>query len=102
MNNKLKQELLSLVEDDIRVRAELAASAALFEGYDSRMADVHQRNAQRLDAIIQQHGWPGKSLVGEEGADAAWLILQHAIGDRCFEIGYQQVSPHRVPFSTQM
>jgi len=81
MNQKLKQELLDMVEEDNRVRAELVASGELFEGYNSRMADVHQRNAQHLDAIIEQHGWPGNSLAGEDAADAAWLVLQHAIGN---------------------
>jgi Family of unknown function (DUF6624) len=27
-------------------------------------------------------GWPGRSLVGEDGALAAWLIAQHADRDR--------------------
>jgi hypothetical protein len=26
-------------------------------------------------------GWPGRSVVGREAANAAWLVLQHAIGD---------------------
>lgn len=37
-------------------------------------------NTQRLRQIISTHGWPGRDLVGEDGADAAWLILQHAGG----------------------
>src|SRR5262245_24565924 len=44
------------------------------------MAEVHRRNAARLARIIEGHGWPGRSLVGEDGARAAWLVLQHAIG----------------------
>jgi hypothetical protein len=32
----------------------------------------------RLAAIIDSAGWPGRSLVGEDGADAAWAIAQHA------------------------
>jgi hypothetical protein len=40
---------------------------------------VHESNAQRLEKIIDAFGWPGASLVGEDGAEAAWLILQHAI-----------------------
>jgi hypothetical protein len=39
------------------------------------LADAHDA---RLKAIIDQHGWPGRSLVGEDGADAAWVIAQHA------------------------
>lgn len=81
MNHDLKKELLDMVEEDNRVRTELISNGELFEGYNSRMADVHQRNAQALEAIIEQHGWPGNSLVGQDAADAAWLILQHAIGN---------------------
>ena len=81
MNEKLKRELLDMVKEDRRVRSELAATGELFQGYAPRMAEVHHRNAQVLDAIVQQYGWPGKSLVGNEGAHAAWFILQHAIGN---------------------
>jgi hypothetical protein len=81
MNAALRGELLGLAEEDRRVRAELAAAGALFEGYHPRMAEVHARNAARLTAIIDRHGWPGRGLVGEEGARAAWLVLQHAIGN---------------------
>jgi hypothetical protein len=35
-------------------------------------------NTDRLRQVVAEHGWPGRSLVGEGGADAAWLILQHA------------------------
>lgn len=69
-----------MLEEDERVRAELLVTEELFNGYDDRMADLHRRHATRLDAIIDQHGWPGRSLVGDDGADAAWIILQHAIG----------------------
>jgi hypothetical protein len=45
------------------------------------MEAVHQRNGARLSRILDAHGWPGSALVGPEAARAAWLILQHAIGD---------------------
>ena len=80
-NQELKSALLSMREEDVRVRAELVVSGELFQGYAPRMAEVHHRHAAALDAIVEQHGWPGKSLVGKDGADAAWLVLQHAIGD---------------------
>ena len=35
-------------------------------------------NVERLGTIIDAHGWPGLRLVGVEGADAAWLLAQHA------------------------
>src|SRR5438270_2438863 len=80
MNTALRRELLTMAEEDRRVRAELAADGSLFEGYHPTMQAVHDRNAARLTDIIAEHGWPGRSLVDEDGARAAWLILQHAIG----------------------
>ena len=70
-----------MAAEDLRVREELARSGALFEGYHSRMRELHERNAARLAVIMERHGWPGKSLVGEDAAKSAWLILQHAISD---------------------
>lgn len=76
----LKAELLSMAAQDLRVRGELVAEGSLFEGYHPRMREVHDRNAARLLVILEEHGWPGRARVGEEAAEAAWLVLQHAIG----------------------
>ncbi len=96
MNTELKRQLLEMVEEDQRVRAELAVTGELFQGYSPKMAEVHRRHAQKLETMIEQYGWLGKSLVGEEGANAAWLILQHAIGHpelqrRCLPILQESV-----------
>ncbi|MEM7503138.1 MAG: DUF6624 domain-containing protein [Pseudomonadota bacterium] len=79
-NKNLTARLVAMAERDQRVRAELAASGDLFGGYHEEMASVHEENADRLAAIVNEFGWPGKSLVGNEGAEAAWLIVQHAVG----------------------
>lgn len=70
-----------MAAEDLRVRQELARAGALFEGYHPRMREVHERNAARLRAVLKECGWPARSVVGEEAADAAWLILQHSIGN---------------------
>jgi hypothetical protein len=80
MNAALRDELLAMAEEDQRVRAELASDGSLFDGYHPTMKAVHDKNAARLTEIIEQHGWPGRGLVGEDGARAAWLVLQHTIG----------------------
>ena len=79
MNETLRDELLEMVRRDREVRAELVDSGELFGGYEPRMARVHERNARRLRRIIESAGWPGTDLVGPDGAEAAWIILQHAI-----------------------
>jgi hypothetical protein len=77
----LATELIAMAAEDQRVRAELLAAGVLFDGYQPRMAEVHHRNAVRLAAIMRELGWPSRSVVGRAAADAAWLVLQHAIGD---------------------
>src|SRR5947209_1662501 len=85
VNDSLRHELLAMREEDARVRAEVIQNASLFDGYHPRMEEVHRRNAARLKEIIAEHGWPGRSLVGEDGSLAAWFIAQHAIGDPPFQ-----------------
>jgi hypothetical protein len=41
-------------------------------------ARIDVSNTDRLREIVRRHGWPGLSHVGEAGAEAAWLIAQHA------------------------
>lgn len=44
---------------------------------DSLLA-VNAANVERLSAIVEGHGWPGLRTAGADGADAAWLLAQHA------------------------
>jgi hypothetical protein len=78
--SEVRRELLAMAARDLSVREELAADGSLFHRYHPRMRAVHDANAARLAAIMDQHGWPGEPQVGGDGAEAAWLIAQHAIG----------------------
>ena len=80
-NSALRDELLLMRAEDERVSDELAADGSLYKGYHPRMVEVHRNNGERLAEIINEHGWAGKSLVGEDGAEAAWIIVQHAIAN---------------------
>ena len=83
--DSIRHELLALAEEDLRVRRELAADGSLFEGYHPRMRAIHDAHANRLGEILDALGWPGVSQVGTEGAEAAWLIVQHAIAQPAFQ-----------------
>jgi hypothetical protein len=80
----LRDELRALARADAETRERLAADGSLYGGYHPEMEAVHRANAARLRAIIEAHGWPGRSLVGEDGAEAAWRVAQHAIGEPAF------------------
>ena len=75
----LRLELLAMDAEDQAVRAQLAADGSLFAGYDPRMEAVHRFLAGRLARIVDEHGWPGQSKVGSDGAAAAWRVAHHAI-----------------------
>jgi hypothetical protein len=48
MDCRVTDELIAMAEHDRKVRDELAATGALYEGYDPRMAAVYEKNALRL------------------------------------------------------
>jgi len=83
--DRIADELIAMAEHDREVGDELAASGALYQGYDPRIAAVHEKNALRLQAIMAEIGWPTERLVGKQAAQAAWLIAQHAIAHPPFQ-----------------
>lgn len=42
-------------------------------------------HTRRMKQIITKHGWPGESIVGANGCQAAWLLIQHADHDPEFQ-----------------
>jgi hypothetical protein len=77
----LRSELLALRAEDSRVRTELSQGGKLVDGYEPEMEAIHRKNAARMRQIIAQYGWPTRTLVGVDGEEAAWLIVQHSIGE---------------------
>ena len=84
-NIDLRDELLALRETDQFGRM-LIQEAIRQHGPDSpevqavweEQSRIDAENLARLREIISEHGWPGQSIVGRDGATAAFLILQHA------------------------
>jgi hypothetical protein len=66
--------------------SELSAKlAGEFKKLNKRMEEIDEKNTAWLKGVVKKHGWPGKSLVGKEGAQSAWLLVQHADRDRDFQ-----------------
>ncbi|MGU3374821.1 DUF6624 domain-containing protein [Chryseobacterium sp. M5A1_1a] len=81
MNHQFEKEIIELADLDFSVRDKLLASGALSGGYHPEMEKVHKANAKRLREIISEIGFPTISKVGEMASDAAWLVIQHSIGE---------------------
>lgn len=77
----LRTEILAMQAADLALRDKLLHAGLLSDGYHPEMAAVHARHAARMREIFDQHGWPTRTLVGVDGEEAAWLVVQHSIGD---------------------
>jgi len=85
INEQLRQDLLTMRAEDRTVRQELMDSGELGGPYVPRMEAVHRKNVAHLRQLIDQYGWPAENIAGQDGAEAAWLIAQHAIGEPDFQ-----------------
>ena len=45
---------------------------------------VDRENLTRLKEIVEEFGWPTVAMVGKEGAQAAFLVVQHGVSDKPF------------------
>jgi uncharacterized protein DUF6624 len=79
----LAAELLRRMTEDQRLRALPAHQRTRDTG--ERLRAIDAENAAALKRIVDEHGWPGHALVGEQGAKAAWLLAQHADSDPDFQ-----------------
>lgn len=85
-NPAVQAELLEMYRRD-QAFSRLAYNLEAAELLEPARAYLKQLyyNTERLKQIIAEYGWPGYSLVESPGAQAAWLIAQHADHDRTFQ-----------------
>lgn len=80
--SRVRAALLVMAESDQAVRAEIdvhtAADGTIDPQFLRRWQDLDRRHTAVLCEIVAEHGWPGLALVGIRGAEAAWLLAQHA------------------------
>jgi len=76
----LRDELLKRVEQDQAIRNELISHGVKDpdKAILARMQAIDAANTERMKAIVKQYGWPGPELVGQDGSEAAFLLVQHA------------------------
>jgi hypothetical protein len=82
VDTDLCSELVRRAEADQAVRRQDPADASL--GWQA-VAAVDADNLPWLRRLVAERGWPGRSLVGAQGAQAAWLLVQHADADPAFQ-----------------
>jgi hypothetical protein len=74
------KKIIDMRNADLELRDKLAKNGQLGQGYNKEMEKLHNRNAVELNKIINIIGYPEHNKVGKEATEAAWLIIQHSIG----------------------
>lgn len=83
-NQPLRTELQHMADQDQDARFRVIKNPAdTSAAYDMGHADG--ATTARMKQIIARYGWPGKNLVGKDGAENAWLLVQHADRDCPFQ-----------------
>jgi hypothetical protein len=76
----LRKELVERLDRDQAIRNEMIKRGVknLDAAFVSRMTEIDSANTERMKEIVKQYGWPGPELVGVDGTEAAFLLVQHA------------------------
>ena len=85
----LRRELLRRLAEDQAIRELVASKTAPGTAMDpddaARWEAIDAGNTAWLAQVVERHGWPGRSLVGADGARAAFLLAQHADQAHAFQ-----------------
>jgi hypothetical protein len=76
----LREELLTMGREDQAIRNQVIKNGADVsdKAIEERNAVIDAHSTTRMKEIVNRYGWPGPELVGRDGADAAFLLLQHS------------------------
>ncbi|MBC6996247.1 hypothetical protein QWY85_19525 [Neolewinella lacunae] len=80
----IANSIIAMRDSDLQLRDQLIQRGQLGEGYHPAMAALHDHNAMQLNDLMEAIGYPTAAKVGQEASEAAWLIIQHAIGQPAF------------------
>jgi hypothetical protein len=62
-----------------------AEEKAEFKALSAAIRTADKENTSWLKQVVENRGWPTRTLVGQDGASAAWLLVQHADAEPKFQ-----------------
>ena len=86
MDEELRRELLARGDEDQRIRTLVSPpegqhAVRLPDEVAAEWQRIDEDNTRWLGEVVTVRGWPGRTLAGEDGAAAAWLLALHADRD---------------------
>ncbi|GAA1908085.1 hypothetical protein GCM10009716_17500 [Streptomyces sodiiphilus] len=99
---EIRRRLLRLDRVDTALRGPWTASGFTDTALEEKLRRLTGSGLAWLRTVVAEHGWPGRSLVGERAADIACRLVQHAEGDtgfraHCLELVRQAAREGEMP-----
>lgn len=86
---ELRRELLDAMKVDQDARKKLVEGMKEGGQIDSKImfqvVQIDKKNRAWMGEVVEKHGWPGATMVGVDGAHAAWILVQHSDADLPFQ-----------------
>lgn len=84
---EVRAELLKRLKAARDVRSELVKkyNGMIPSAEMGAITKIDQENAVWIKTAVKEYGWPGKSLVGEDGEEAAFKLTMLAVQDQEFQ-----------------
>ncbi|MBO0697962.1 MAG: hypothetical protein J2P46_06195 [Zavarzinella sp.] len=87
-DQELRKELLRRRDEDQKFRQQVIEAqkkGPVPADLVKQLAETDRANREWLKGVVEKKGWPVRTLVGFDGEDAAWLMVQHADPDPAFQ-----------------
>ena len=85
LNNQLIARIEALIQKDLSslakartLRDEFGMQSEESKKEDLNGESIRRNNLIELDKILEEYGWPGEDVIGEEAAYSFFSIVQHA------------------------
>lgn len=82
----LRAIILDMARKDQAVRENLTGTALPSAGLEKKIRDVDTYNTEMVKEIYPKNGWPYASMIGRDGVNAFWLLVQHATDLRMHDL----------------
>lgn len=60
------------------IQKEFGSNSPQMQAVWEEMVKIDEENKKKVVAILEEHGWPGKSMVGPQANSAVFLVIQHS------------------------
>lgn len=91
IDSALRKKILVMFKEDQKWRIEINKlqndKTSLYDEatIENNMGKADSLNMLQAKKIVKAYGFPGYSLVGEDGSDAFWSVVQHSDDDIIFQ-----------------